>query len=252
MLLIVLFVFMAHAWLSSIKTKVMLARIKTESRIAIVMFFAAIMSFSAVRAHANLTVQTYEMGHFSLELNGQFYDFNQNMFSMPNIMPGMYNVRLHRWMPSFGNQGTWNIVYQGVVQVLAMHNTVLNYNSWTGATVQHHPVVGGPNMPHPPNPGMPIGGFFMGMDPMAFDQFMVQLNNISFDSNKLDFAKFAIRQNGITVAQLRQVLARFSFDSNRLNVAQFAYQFTIDRHNYFMLQDAFAFQSNFRRLMEGI
>jgi hypothetical protein len=240
------------------KIEIMLAIIKRESSIAIVMFFAAIMSFSAVRAHANLTVQTSEMGHFSLELNGQFYDFNQNMFSMPNIMPGMYNVRLHRWMPSFGNQGTWNIVYQGVVQVLAMHNTVLNYNSWTGATVQHLPMMTGPNMPYPPvpgmpsAPGMPIGGFFMGMDPLAFDQFMVQLNNISFDSNKLDFAKFAVRQNGITVAQLRQALTRFSFDSNRLNLAQFAYQFTIDRHNYFMLQDAFTFQSNFRKLMDSI
>lgn len=236
----------------------MLAIIKRESRIAIVMFFAAILSFSYARANANLTVQTSEMGHFSLELNGQFFDFNQNIFSMPNVMPGVYNVRLHRWIPSFGNQGTWNIVYQGSVHVMAMHSTILTYNAWMGTTVQHHPIVGGPNMPYPPMPGMPnapgmpIGGFFMGMDPMAFDQFIVQLNNISFDSNKLDFAKFAIRQNGITVAQLRVALGRFSFDSNRLNLARFAYQFTIDRHNYFMLQDAFSFQSNFRSLMESI
>jgi hypothetical protein len=240
------------------KIEVMLARIKTESRIAIVMLFAVLMSFNHAKANANLTVQTTEIGHFSLELNGQFYDFNQNMFAMPNMMPGAYNVRLHRWIQGFGNQGVWQMVYQGMVHVMAMHNTILTYNAWTGTTIQHHPIMGGPNAPHPPmpgvpnTPGMPIGGFFMGMDPMAFDQFLVQLDNISFDSNKLDFAKFAIRQNGITVAQLRMALGRFSFDSNRLNLAQFAYQFTIDRHNYFMLQDAFAFQSNFRRLMQSI
>jgi hypothetical protein len=243
------------------KIEVMLARIKRESRIAIAVLFAAVMSFSHVKANANLTVQTSETGYFSLELNGQFYDFNQNMFSMPNLMPGVYNVRLHRWIQGFGNQGTWQIVYQGMINVMAMHNTILTYNSWSGTTVQHLPIMGGPNMPHPPmpggpgmpnNPAMPIGGFFMGMDPVAFDQFIVQLNNISFDSNKLDFAKFAIRQNGITVAQLRVALGRFSFDSNRLSLAKFAYQFTIDRHNYFMLQDAFTFQSNFRSLMESI
>lgn len=235
----------------------MLARITRESRIAIVVLFAGMMSLSNAKAAANLTVQTNEMGYYSLEMNGQFFDFNQNTYTMPNVMPGVHNVRLHRWVQGFGNQGNWNIVFQGMVNVLHMHNTLLIYNSWTGATVQHHPMMGGPNMPYPnpgmPGvPGMPNSGFFMGMEPMAFEQFLLQMDNMSFDSNKLEYAKFAIRQNGITVAQLRAALGRLSFDSNRLDLAKYAYQFTFDRQNYFMLQGAFSFESNFRKLMRSI
>jgi hypothetical protein len=54
------------------------------------------------------------------------------------------------------------------------------------------------------------------------------------------------------VAQLKIALGRLSFDSNRLDLAKYAYPFTIDRQNYFLLQDAFSFQSNFRALMSSI
>jgi hypothetical protein len=239
---------------------IMLAQIKKESRIAIVVLFAGIMSFGQVRANANLTVQTSEMGFYSLEMNGQFIDFNQNVYTLPNVMPGVHNVRLHKWVQGFGNQGNWNVVFQSLVHVLPMHNTVIMYNAWGGTTVQHHPIAGTPNMPFPnpggPGgvgaPGMPGGGFAMGMAPMVFDQFIAQMDNMSFDSNKVEYAKFAIRQNGITVAQLKIALGRLSFDSNRLDLAKYAYPFTIDRQNYFLLQDAFSFQSNFRALMSSI
>lgn len=235
----------------------MLAKITRESCIAIAVLFAGMMGLNHAMANANLTVQTNEIGYYSLEMNGQFHDFNQTMYTLPNVMPGMHNVRLHRWVQGFGNQGSWNIVFQGMVSVMHMHNTILTYNAWTGTHVQHHPIIQGPNMPYPnpgmPGvPGMPNGGFFMGMEPMAFEQFLLQMDNMSFDSNKLDYAKFAIRQNGITVAQLRTTLGRLSFDSNRLNLAQYAYQFTVDRQNYFMLQGAFTFESNFRKLMRSI
>lgn len=239
---------------------VMLAKIKRESRIAIVVLFAGIMSFSQVRANANLSVQTSEMAYYSLEMNGQFFDFNQNTFTLPNVVPGVYNIRLHRWNQGFGNQGTWNVIFQSAVHVLPMHNTVIAFNSWSGAQVQHFPLVVGPNNPQPGpgGPGMPLppgmhnGGYLMGMSPVVFDQFIAQMDNMSFDSNKVEYAKFAIRQNGITVAQLKLALGRISFDGNRLDLAKYAYQFTIDRQNYFMLQDAFSFQSNFRELMRSI
>lgn len=235
----------------------MLAQIKRESRIAIVVLFVGIMSFGQVKANANLTVQTSEMGFYSLEMNGQFFDFNQNTYTLPNVMPGVHNVRIHRWIQGFGNQGSWNIVFQGVVNVMHMHNTIILYNSWSGTHVQHYPIMGGPNMPFP-NQGMPgangmhNGGYLMGMTPVVFDQFIMQMNNMSFDSNKVEYAKFAIRQNGITVAQLKIAMGKLSFDSNRLDLAKNAYQFTIDRQNYFLLQDAFSFQSNFRALMSSI
>jgi hypothetical protein len=231
----------------------MLALFKIENSIAIVMFFAAILSISPIQAQSRITVQTHQVGFFSLEFNGQFYDFNQTYFSLPNVVSGMHHVRLHQWVEGFGNQGTWNILYQGALQVLPMQNTVINYQPMFGAQVQYQPIIAQP--PSHPSTVFPNGmhpGWLLGMDNASFQHFMQELNRISFDSNKLSYAQFAIQNNGIYVQQLTQILSRFNFDSNRLELAKFAYPFTIDRQNFFKLQSSFAFQSTFRKLMESI
>lgn len=234
----------------------MLAQIKKESRIAIVVLFAAILNLGNARANANLTVQISELGFYALELNGQFFDFNQNVYTLPNLNPGMYHVRLHKWIQSSENQWFWHVLFDNLVQVMHMHNTILVYSAWTGITVQHHPMMPPPvpynPNPTPGNPGMPGYGFHFGMEPNAFSHFIGQLDQMSFDSNKVEFAKFAIRQNGITVAQLISALHKFSFDSNRLDLAMYAYEYSVDRQNYFMLQSAFTFESNFRKLIQSI
>lgn len=231
----------------------MISRIKNESRIAIVMLFAAILSLSSLQAQAQLTVQTNQVGFYSLELNGQFHDFNQMHYTLTHVLPGMHQVRLHKWVDGFGNQGTWNLLYQGAIQVLPMQNTLITYQSIVGVQIQHQPIVGMPNQNsgniftngmHP--------GWLMGMDNPSFQHFMNELNRITFDSNKLTYAQFAIRNNGIYVHQLQTILSSMNFDGNRLELAEFAYAFTIDRQNYFKLQSSFAFQSNYRKLLESL
>lgn len=232
----------------------MLAFIQRESRIAIVMLFAAIFNLGISQAQSQLSVQINQAGFYSLELNGQFHDFNQMYFSLPNVMPGMYTVRLHQWIQGFGNQGNWNVIYHGQVNVLPMQNTQITYNPMYGAQIQHIPIMGIPNQPGNSPMPMPIVGnmWLMGMDAAAFQHFITELGRMSFDSNKLQYAQFAIRKNGIYVHQLQTALSKFSFDSNRLELAKYAYQFTLDRQNYFMLQSSFSFQSNFRKLMDSL
>lgn len=231
----------------------MLRFIKKENSIAIVILFAVFLSLSPVRAQAQLTVQTNQVGFYSLELHGQFHDFNQIYFTLLRVLPGIHQVRLHKWVDNVGHQGTWSLLYQGAVQILPMQNTVLNYQPMFGVQIQHQPIIGTPNLHSGttfPNPIHP--GWLIGMDNASFQHFMNELNRIAFDSNKITYAQFAIRTNGIYVHQLQTIMSRLNFDNNRLELAQFAYMFTIDRQNYFKLQGSFAFQSNFRKLMESI
>lgn len=223
-----------------------------ESRIAIAVLFAVFFNFGILKGQAQLSVQTNQLGFYSLELNGQFHDFNQSYFTLQQI-PGMHYVRLHHWIQGVGNQGVWNVIYQGSLNLLAMQNTLLRVNPGLGVQVQYLPIQFSPTPAGTavfPNPMQP--GFMMGMDAAAFQHFLQELGRISFDSNRLNYAQFAIRKNGIFVHQLQLALSKFSFDSGRLELAKFAYPFTIDRQNYFMLQNSFTFQSNFRKLMESI
>jgi len=66
------------------------------------------------------------------------------------------------------------------------------------------------------------------MYPETFNSLCSVLQNQSFDSNKLIIAKDAILKNGINASQLRILLSYFSFDSNRLELAKYAYPYVVD------------------------
>jgi hypothetical protein len=249
--------------------------------IAIAMSFAAAFPVNGNMQFANLTLTTSQAGQYLFEINGYSYQVQHNTLQLNQLQQGMYSVRIMRWRRTFGHQGFWDAVYQGAIQVPAASNVHGIWNPWTGLQLQvtplyaqhpgmmhpghqnpgmghpqmGHPQMGHPHMGHPHmNPGMNQGmhGNMMGMHPNTFQGFMHQLRSASFDNNKVNLAKTAIRNNGISVVQLQQVLREFSFDSNRLDVAKFAYPYTVDRNNYFMLHSSFDFESNAQHLMSSI
>lgn len=93
---------------------------------------------------------------------------------------------------------------------------------------------------------------YPGMYPEVFNSLCSILQNQAFDSNKLAIAKDAIGKNGINAYQLKTLLTYLTFDSNRLDLAKFAYPFIVDPQNAFMITDAFTFSSSAREFMEFI
>jgi outer membrane biosynthesis protein TonB len=81
--------------------------------------------------------------------------------------------------------------------------------------------------------------------PMAaagFNQLINAIREESFSSNKMDVAKQGIRC--VSVEQVRSIMNEFSFESEKLEFAKFAYPRTVDKENYFMLNSAFSFSSS--------
>lgn len=83
----------------------------------------------------------------------------------------------------------------------------------------------------------------MGMSPQAFSVLMATVRREAFDDNKLRIASGAIMMNGVSTAQLRDLMLLLSFDDNRLALARTAYPYVIDKGNIFMINDAFTFSS---------
>jgi hypothetical protein len=71
-----------------------------------------------------------------------------------------------------------------------------------------------------------------------------QIRKASFESSKESVAKQGLKLNKITCAQLLRILNEFSFESTKLQFAKDAYKSVVDRNNYFMINDAFTFQSS--------
>ena len=87
---------------------------------------------------------------------------------------------------------------------------------------------------------------------LYFQQFLVQLQNESFDSNRLNNALAYVSMNPVSTTQIREISKTFTFDSNRLDFAKRAYQSCYDKQNYFLLRDSFTFDSNYNSLMHYI
>ena len=54
----------------------------------------------------------------------------------------------------------------------------------------------------------------------------------------------------MTVSQIAQICRQFSFESNRLEFAKYAYSFCIEKHKYYMLNEVFTYDSSKQELNE--
>jgi len=70
------------------------------------------------------------------------------------------------------------------------------------------------------------------------------IRQISFDSSKLNQAKVILQSKKcFTTAQIAEIMKLFSFDSGKLDIAKFAWDFCLDTQNYFILNEVFSFDS---------
>ena len=85
-----------------------------------------------------------------------------------------------------------------------------------------------------------------------FTQAKESLRREWFENTRLETAKQIIDQNYFTSKQVKEMVLLFTFENNRLDIAKYAYGKTVDKGNYFVMNDAFAFNSNKEKLSEYI
>lgn len=105
----------------------------------------------------------------------------------------------------------------------------------------------------PPPP--PVQQGCAGGWPMGESNFLSAMNSIkkqSFDDTKMKMAKQITSANCLTVSQIRRMMSNFSFESGKLDYAKFAYLYCTDRNNYFQVNDDFSFSSSADELTEFI
>ncbi|MBK8848111.1 MAG: DUF4476 domain-containing protein [Bacteroidetes bacterium] len=90
------------------------------------------------------------------------------------------------------------------------------------------------------------------MSDTQFEDLRRTVCNQNFDDTKLSIALAALRINKISSRQVAILMREFTFESNRLAFAKSAYQSTVDRENYFMVNNEFTFSSSINELNEYI
>ncbi len=108
-----------------------------------------------------------------------------------------------------------------------------------------------PNTQPQPNPlpgyNGPIGCPYPISD-AAFNDIKRTIQSSDFESSKLAIAKQVISSNCLLSKDVKEIMELFSFESSRLEFAKYAYGFTYDLGNYYIVNQAFSFESSIEEL----
>jgi hypothetical protein len=85
-----------------------------------------------------------------------------------------------------------------------------------------------------------------------FDDLKSSIGNRSFESTNVTMLKSALENNFVSSEQLRELLGFFTFETNKLDVAKYAYKKVCDTKNFFKVYDAFTFDSSVEELKNYI
>jgi hypothetical protein len=91
-------------------------------------------------------------------------------------------------------------------------------------------------------------GCASGMNTADFNTAKSSINGKSFEDSKLTMAKQVLDNNCMTSAQVKEVMGLFSFENNKLDLAKYAYGRTVDKNNYYKVNDTFTFESSITEL----
>lgn len=91
------------------------------------------------------------------------------------------------------------------------------------------------------------------MDNNTFRRFFDMMKkNESFDDGKIALINQQMRSSMFTAEQIRDLVKSLSFDKNKLSLAKSMYRNCADKERYFVVYDAFDFESSKRELMNYI
>lgn len=96
------------------------------------------------------------------------------------------------------------------------------------------------------------GGCAAPVSQATINQMKTAINDKSFEDSKMTIAKQATRGKCLNALQVKEIMGLFSFEESKLEYAKYAYDFTFDQDNYYLVNDAFTFESSIDDLNQFI
>jgi len=122
--------------------------------------------------------------------------------------------------------------------------TTTTTNSQEHHTTPHH------SLPNRPPDVSSSPSCFMAIG--EFNQAKESISKKSFSDSKMILAKQMTESHCFTSLQIKEITALFDFETDRLSYATFAYDYCADKQKYYVVNDAFQFESTIDELNKKI
>ncbi|MFZ1452230.1 MAG: DUF4476 domain-containing protein [Ferruginibacter sp.] len=231
---------------------------KKTSTLLTALFFSAILF-----AQSKLSISASGNADIRVMVDGIRYTSNGRDIVISNLKNGNHTVKIFRASNERnrynGNNRSngYQLVYSNNLFVKPQYHVDITINRFGKAFVDEQVISGGYNDDDDDwgvdnNDQYYDRGSRRAMDNNAFQQLKQSIGNESFDNTRLKVAKQFIATNYFTTAQVKELVLLFSFENSRLDIAKYAYDYTVDKGNYFLINDAFSFSNSKDALMDYI
>jgi len=215
----------------------------------------SVASFTLQASHqlSELNLRLTDGHLFTVTFDHLLFNNPNTRFNLKEVSPGTHYLRVYRINPGYYSPYTLPVmVFSGNINIPAASrvNAVIDRQNRfriNKITPLVPPVVYAPYPPpYAPFPEM------HGMYEPEFQNLKETVKNMDFESSRLTVIKQALSANYVTSRQVAQLMNLMSFESGKLEVAKFAYSHTVDKENYYIVNDQFWFESSILELNQYI
>lgn len=220
-------------------------------------FMATTTNTFAQESVLNLNTTGYSV--YSVQIDNSQLTYPGNTFHFEDLIPGRHSIAIYKVNRTFSNKvrlvysSYIDIPVNSIVDATFKHNGNFLINSiiaYMPVAIPEQPVYA--SYGHQTCQGPGGGPVNYAMTEGEFCEFISTLKHLNFDSSRLQVARQITSTRYLTTDQVVQIMDLFSFDSSRLDFAKFAYSRTVDKNNYFKTYNLLAFDSSINELSDYI
>lgn len=238
------------------------------------LFAAVAICFSARALNSELSLSMADNSKFVLTIDNYYFGTPSTTFNVTNLTSGYHRVRMAKpGQLVNGRIAPAEIIYDGYMNIpdssrvtaVSPQRGQLNILSIVPLFQMIYDVITGQNgNGNGTSGGWGNGGWGTGGNPWGlpqipqgmlaadFDALKATVAARSMDNTKLQIIVQAMAANKMTSKQVSELLNLLDFESNKLALAKHAYGKVVDKGNYYLVNNAFAFDSSVASLTEYI
>ncbi len=224
----------------------------------------ALLFTAVLFAQSRLSISTAGNADIRIMIDGKKYPANSNALLLNHVNSGPHNVKIFR-LTNERNRGQvyfknsrYQLIYSNTLYLKPQYHTDIAINRFGKVFIDEQLLSNGYYEEDEDDWGVDNNDQYnnnynrRAMDNTAFQQLKQAVEKESFDNTRMKIAKQFMAMNYFNTAQVKQLVELFSFENNRLDMAKYAYDFTVDKGNYYVVNDAFSFSNSKEALMDYI
>jgi hypothetical protein len=229
--------------------------------------FTTLTSFGQIiQQKSELNLSVYNNIEFTMIFDAVVYSKPSNTYRVENINPGSHSLQLFKVEKYRTYDGYWDqkfvLLFSAMVTIPENSRiTALIDQSNQFVTVSSDRIIdmnrrdGNGDRDRDHDRDRDGDRNRRGPKCMTDNQFNELKNSVSskpFEETKLSVAKEAIAANGTKTSQVIELMELMSFEGSKLTLAKYAYSYTVDKNEYYLVNDAFTFSSSIDDLSQYI